>query len=422
MKINSEEMISIVDEGVDARDVLKEIALSGNQEDAFFVMDVGEIIKQYETWTKMLPRVKPFYAVKCNDSQVVLQIMAALGANFDCASKGEIDKVLDLGVTTDRIIYANPAKMRSHISYAAKAGVDLLTFDSVSELQKIKEFHPNAKLVLRISADSYDSQCPAMSLKFGADPGTEAYPLLKEAVAMGLNVVGISFHVGSGCREVEAFGRALALTASLFIQAQEGLGLHMTIVDIGGGFQMNNFEKTCATINRALSDYFGDNLNLEIIAEPGRFMVASAYTLATQIHSVRINSNQTMFYINDGVYGSFNCVLFDHATVTPIPLKENFFGSSLTTCSVWGPTCDSLDLVSEACLLPSCLKIGDWILFESMGAYTIPTSTNFNGFAPPKIHHICDYNNWCRIKEHLPETVDNFTYQQNPYWKYQSKT
>uniref|UniRef100_T1I070 ornithine decarboxylase n=1 Tax=Rhodnius prolixus TaxID=13249 RepID=T1I070_RHOPR len=396
MKSEIKEMVSILKEGVDARDVLKGIALSGSQEEAFFVMDVGEIIKQYETWTKMLPRVKPFYAVKCNDSQVVLQIMAALGANFDCASKGEINKVLDLGVTADRIIFANPAKIRSHISYAAKAGVDMVTFDSISELNKIKEFHPNAKLVLRIAADSYDSQCPAMSLKFGVDPEKEAYPLLKEAVAMGLNVVGISFHVGSGCREVEAFGRALAFAAGLFIRAQDGLGLRMSILDIGGGFQMNNFEKTCATINRALGEYFEDDLELEIIAEPGRFMVASAYTLATQvcyvskIHSMRVNSNQTMLYINDGVYGSFNCLLFDHASVTPIPLKvihevaQNVYRTNFIP--------SKMNLLIA--LLKRCLNIGDWILFESMGAYTIPTSTNFNGFAPPKIHHICDFNNW----------------------------
>ncbi|KAK9511108.1 hypothetical protein O3M35_005738 [Rhynocoris fuscipes] len=385
-------------------------------------MSVGDVIKQYETWTKMLPTVKPYYAVKCNDSLVVLQIMNALGANFDCASKGEISKVLELGVSPDRIIYANPAKMKSHLTYAAEKNVNLLTFDSVNELYKIKMIHPNARIILRISADSYDSQCPAMSMKFGVNPDTEAYSLLKEAISLGLNVVGISFHVGSGCRETDAYGRALASVKNLFNQARDGLGLKMTIVDIGGGFQNCNFDKTCATLNRAFSDYFQDDPDVKFIAEPGRFMVASAYTLATQIHSMRINNNQTMFYINDGVYGSFNCLLYDHASVTPIPLKENTFGSPLITCSVWGPTCDSLDLISEDCLLPSCLNIGDWILFESMGAYTIPTSTKFNGFLPPKVHHICDYENWCRIKESLPNIIDNYTYQQTPHWKHQQNT
>jgi ornithine decarboxylase len=140
--------------------------------------------------------------------------------------------------------------------------------------------------------------------------------------------------------------------------------------------------------------------NLHIIAEPGRFYVASAFTLATAIHSkrsIRADGNSpgavthNMYYINDGVYGSFNCLLYDHQHVTPMPLRNGH--GKMIPSSIWGPTCDGLDQVVENVLMHE-MELGDWIIFENMGAYTIPVASPFNGFPIPKVHVVADESIW----------------------------
>lgn len=140
--------------------------------------------------------------------------------------------------------------------------------------------------------------------------------------------------------------------------------------------------------------------NLKIIAEPGRFFVSSAYTLTCSIHSIRviptnsdISTKHYMYYINDGVYGSFNCILYDHQHVKAQPLKEYAANAKLYSSSVWGPTCDGLDNVLEDVLLPE-LQLGDWIVFENMGAYTLPVASPFNGFPIPKVHFVVSNRVW----------------------------
>ena len=139
---------------------------------------------------------------------------------------------------------------------------------------------------------------------------------------------------------------------------------------------------------------------MHVIAEPGRFYVASAFTLATAIHSKRaVRGNvdapsivtHNMYYINDGVYGSFNCLLYDHQRVTPIPLRTGH--GKLVPSSIWGPTCDGLDQVVENMLMHE-MELGDWIMFENMGAYTLPVASPFNGFPVPKVHVVAEETIW----------------------------
>src|SRR5690606_18716484 len=118
--------------------------------------------------------------------------LAALGTGFDCASKTEIQEILNLGVNPSRIVYAHPCKTASYLRYAAQEGVGLMTFDNVEELQKIKRIYPNARLLLRISTDDSKALCQ-LSLKYGA-PLATVPELLQTAVELSLNVVGVSFH------------------------------------------------------------------------------------------------------------------------------------------------------------------------------------------------------------------------------------
>lgn len=379
--------------------VIKDIANNETQEDAFYVCDIGDIVRKHKIWKAKLPRIEPYYAVKCNDSLAVLEVLAALGTGFDCASKAEINKILSLGVNSDRIIFANPAKPASHIRHAANVGIETMTFDNEIELHKIKQYYPNAKMVIRIRCDAADAQCQ-LGMKFGCDSINEAPQLLRIAKELDINVIGVSFHVGSGCREAEAFRKAIAMSRDVFDFA-ETVGYHFDLLDIGGGYpggHGTSIDDIANVVNAALDDYF-PNGNVQIIAEPGRFYVSSAYTLACNVHSIRtIQSNNDpnqihrMYYINDGVYGSFNCILYDHQVVQPQPLNE-YPGSKYYESSIWGPTCDGLDQVMDNVLLPD-MKLGDWIIFEDMGAYTLPVASPFNGFPIPKVHIVADENIW----------------------------
>lgn len=263
-------------------DFIRETIVKRKNEEAFFVCDVNDILRKHKNWMLRLPRVRPFYAVKCNSSPIVLETLASLGIGFDCASKGEIDSVLDLGVSPADIIYANPCKTKSYISHAASMGVDYMTFDNELELYKVRQFHPSAKMVLRIKVDDSMSTCQ-FSLKFGAD--MERVPfLLKLAKNIGISVVGCSFHVGSGCNSAQQYNDAIASAKTVFEMGKQ-LGFNMTILDLGGGYPGTanatiTFEETAQVINESLAVYFpefdenGQASNVQIIAEPGRYYVS----------------------------------------------------------------------------------------------------------------------------------------------------
>jgi ornithine decarboxylase len=374
-------------------------------EEAFFICDLGEIIKKHEEWVAQLPRVKPHYAVKCNDSRLVLQTLAGLGSGFDCASKGEIRKVMDLGVDPSRIIFANPTKQNSHVRAAAEQNVMKMTFDNEGELYKIKALHPLAQLVIRIRCDAEKAQCQ-LGMKFGVLV-EEAPPLLDVAKKLGLDVIGVSFHVGSGCMDPPVFYRAIKSCKWLFEVGKEK-GFDMNFLDIGGGFPGNtgtSIQEIATVVNGSLEAHFPEESGVEIIAEPGRFYVASAFSLATLVHSMREvkgnpeESSKFMYYINDGVYGSFNCVIYDHAVVHPETIKE-YPGVEAHECSIWGPTCDGLDQVCPLEVLPK-LEMGDWLLFPNMGAYTLVAGGTFNGFPVPKVYFVAAYDSWITLKEFM---------------------
>lgn len=607
-------------------------SLDGNPlEDAFYVVDLGVLASQVYQWRKYFPRVEPFYAVKCNPDPVLVQTLALLGCNFDCASQQEIQIVKkawnDLALPRQpQIIYANPCKARKHLIYAVTQGVRMVTFDNVQEVYKCAQISSKIELVLRIVTDDRGSQC-RLSSKYGA-PKARWRNLLQAAKTCGLNVVGVSFHVGSGCRDAIKYELALKDSRELFDLAKEEFGFEMTLLDIGGGFpgethstwnpeeldkfdpdyeeEANNQEgleqgsqhnkedddkqdtpAAAATGDDTPYMYFQeiaeqvapmiDRLfppHIRVIGEPGRYFVAAAATLVTAIVGARSNeiddkkfvpepipdqqtsreifersredenalvrhtrakssgddacsdgaggevwgtiteelnqyaqhfAKQTFvtqetdayndgldlyqedfdtaadllgvpderqmqsivhsvegmaksiamgeqqdntllslaaageavvngmvmqavqdsaplqddysYYLNDGVYGAFNNLMFDHATVRPRVLRlsasnnatttegqqpdsSNSLGSgsgsdsekdkeqNLYASTVFGPTCDSIDVISRSVLLPK-LKIGDWLYFQNMGAYTMAAASSFNGFTPTEKMYVC---------------------------------
>lgn len=364
------------------------------QEDAFFIGDLGEIHRQFKHWKHLLPRIEPYYAVKCNPDPMVLNTLASLGVGFDCASRAEISSVLELGVDASRLIYANPCKQASHVRYAQSQNVRMMTFDNMEELNKIKNNYPGAELVMRILTDDSRSICK-LGTKFGAHLST-TLALFKYAKSLQLNVVGISFHVGSGCFDATAFHDAVAAAKQAFEQAAS-VGYELTLLDVGGGFPGSDaegitFDQIASILGPAVDEMFP--ANIRVIAEPGRYFVSAAFSLAVNVTARRTvvdaendEEKSYMLYVNDGVYGSFNCILFDHAVVTPrILMRDDKFcyGSDFdmqkqVKCSIWGPTCDSMDCISKSIMMPQ-LDVGDWLYFSNMGAYTMCAASTFNGF------------------------------------------
>ncbi|MFH1372144.1 MAG: type III PLP-dependent enzyme [Planctomycetota bacterium] len=359
-----------------------------------FIIDHDVIRKNYRTFKKNLPRIQCYYAVKANSNQEIVKTLFNEGASFDVASYNEFmqvytyishfeEKDKDFYIW-DKIIFSNTIKDRDTLR-KIKRYRPLVTYDSADELKKIKENCNTAGLVLRLKVPDTGSQVE-MSSKFGAEPG-DADKLIRQAFDFGLVVEGLSFHVGSQCTNFDNYSAALTITADIFNDSRKK-GYNLKIVDIGGGFpvpynsQVPKFEKLAEIINSECERLFPSDI--EIIAEPGRFMVATSAVLISEIIGKARRDEKIFYHINDGVYHTFSGVVYDHW----IPNFKPFKRGRKEVCAVVGPTCDSFDKISISEQLPGNLEIGDYLFTENIGAYSIASSTKFNGFEGAKILHL----------------------------------
>jgi len=358
---------------------------NAHQEDSIYVYDLSILTNLYNKWTYLMNDIKPYYAVKCNPNVRVLSQLSSLGCNFDCASPKEIDLVLSTGIDPSRIIYANPCKKESDIKYAIKNGVLLTTFDSICELEKIAKIinKEEMKLVLRIYANDESARC-VLSNKYGAYKN-EWISLLEKAKELKLNIVGISFHVGSGANNPEIYYETLKECYNLANVATNNYGFTIELIDIGGGFTESTLFHISESVANGKEEFF-KNGRIKIIAEPGRYFVETVATLYTKIINVREREDSIEYWLTDGLYGSFNSVLYDHANYDPEPLVDS--GSPKVECTLWGPTCDGFDKIATKNI--SKMKYGDWLVWKNAGAYTIAGACDFNGinFSSPNLIYI----------------------------------
>lgn len=376
-------------------DIINTFLEKNYSDEAFYIVDLGKIIKQVQLWRNLLPRVEIFYAMKCNPDPLICRVLASLNVSFDCASKSEIAGILSITNNGDKIIFANPIKMPNQIKYASANDVNMMTFDSDYELYKIKLYFPNAQLVLRIAVDDSKSVCK-FNCKFGCNLN-EVEKILTLAKTMNLNIIGTSFHVGSKCNDANQYYNAIKDARTVFDIAKK-VGYNMTLLNLGGGYTLENietgitFEKTTEFINRGIDDFFNDIENLRIIAETGRFIVSNAGIAVLSIIGKKelLNENdekQFIYYVNDGVYSTFNNIIYDKAKIEIKPFNQKV-DQQLYKTTIFGPTCDSIDKIAENILLQEC-QIADTLIVPNMGDYTISASGGkFNGFPPPKIFYI----------------------------------
>lgn len=357
---------------------------------SFYAADLCEVARRLREFRALLPRVAPFYAVKCNPDACVVRTLAHLGAGFDVASSDELRLVADVlspAQLRSRVVYANPVKAERDMRYASASGVALMTFDSADELRKVRRAAPDARLLIRIAVGDALSRVP-LATKFGAQMG-EVRALLDEAQRLGLAVVGVAFHVGSGCLSARPYVEALQRARAVFDEA-EALGMPpLSVLDIGGGFPGFDgeapvtFKEIAEAVRPRIDALFDDDV--DVIAEPGRYCVASAYTLATKIMSARRRGGVFDYYIGEGVYGSFKDALLLDLRFEVKPL----FGSAtgVVSCNLYGPTQDPHDVVLRDVQLPQ-FRVGDWLYFPNMGAYTISLATNLAGLTRPLVHYL----------------------------------
>lgn len=417
----------------DLEQLVHELAVGSASENPFYVVDLSVVMGKLSDWKKALPRVKPLYAIKCNGDEQICRMLARAGLGFDCASKAEIEHALNLGTHPDNLIYANPCKQANMLRYARKVGVRRMTADNVEELYKIRDLFPEARVVLRIAVDDSKSVCRFNS-KFGSPP-QEWDAMLTTAKELGLDLHGVSFHVGSGCGDLKPFADAVSAARDAFDLA-ERYGFRPTLLDVGGGWPGDDdgnysFKDVAAVVSDAIDHYFPALSGVEIIAEPGRYFAHTSHTYAVTVIAKRLLSDaqladtaeiesfgarptkdsedtisssqhddgfkkseatdstpEVALYINDGVYGSFNCVVFDHAEVSPKPLlRRAGAGSRTVATKLFGPTCDSIDVVMPCTRLPE-MQVGEWIWFQGMGAYTRCAASRFNGQGDHDVHYV----------------------------------
>lgn len=358
------------------------------------VIDHAVIRRNYAAFRRHLPRVQAYYAVKANPAPEIVRTLYKAGASFDVASMPEFllvhQNIEHLPAKErqdyiwDKIIYANPIKPRETLE-ALDQYKPLITYDNIDELKKIKRYAPHAGLVLRLRVPNTGSMVE-LSSKFGCDSG-EAVDLILEAFRLGLVVEGLSFHVGSQCTNFENFVQALNIAAAVRDEAASRGGHNIKILDIGGGFpvpydsHVKPLGALAKRINAEIDRLFSKDT--EILAEPGRFLVATAATVVARIIGKAFRDGKTCYYIDDSVYHTYSGIIFDHCQYR----VKSFRKGAAELCTVFGQTCDGMDAITLSEALPE-LQIGDLVYSENIGAYSNASSTWFNGFAPAKVVHL----------------------------------
>jgi ornithine decarboxylase len=368
-------------------------AFGEGKETPFLVLDLDVIKANYEALRTNFPYAKVYYAVKANPDDAVVALLSDLGAYFDVATRYELDQVLRLGVSPDRVSYGNTIKKERDIAYFYEKGVRLFVTDSPSDLDKISRAAPGSRVFFRLLTEGLGADWP-LSKKFGSHPDL-ARALIKLTARLGLEPYGISFHPGSQQRDVGAWSSAITTSGQLFRWAREEAGVELKMLNMGGGFPADYVEPTdtlpqyAEDIGRFLDNNFKGVWPPEIIIEPGRSMAGNAGVIVAEIVNIAkksVHERYPWVFLDIGKFGGLIETL-DEAIKYPIYFEGSGHAREVI---IAGPTCDSMDILYEkwTYTMPEGARIGDRVYILTTGAYTQSySSVYFNGF-PPLASHI----------------------------------
>ncbi len=349
----------------------------------FLLVDTSIVRTKARRFKAAMPRVQPHYAVKANPDPLVLKTLIEEGVGFEIASIAELDILLGLGVPAVEIYYSNPMKSRAYLEYAAAKGVEWYVLDSVEELRKIVSVKPDAKLYVRIEAPNVGSDWP-LAGKFGIK-STEVDGIIAEAVALHADLAGVTFHVGSQCRNPENWRVGIQHAKRVFRKMRLA-GLTPRLLNIGGGYPVRHvkpipsIERIAEVVNHALRDI---PPGVRVMAEPGRFMVSDAGYFVCRVVGTATRNGKRWMYWDAGVFGG----VIETTEGLRYDILTDRSGKPIPWC-IAGPTCDSVDVCMRDEMFPEDMQEGDFIYIANAGAYTTAYASNFNGFPLPEVRVI----------------------------------
>lgn len=359
---------------------LVEATLKQGYQKPFLLIDTSIIRNKARRFKAAMPRVYPHYAAKANPDPRVLKTLIEEGVGFEIASIAELDLLIGLGVPAAEIFYSNPMKSRAYIEYAAAKGVEWYVLDSIEELRKIVHIKPDAKLYLRIDTPNIGSDWP-LAGKFGTHLADIA-EIIDEAVRLNADLAGVTFHVGSQCRNPQNWRVGIERAKNVFASMHEA-GLKPRLLNIGGGYPVRHvkpipsIEIIAQVVNEAIADLPED---IRIMAEPGRYLVSDSACFVCRVVGTATRNGKRWMYWDAGIFGGI------------IEVSEGLRYEVLTRragplipWSVAGPTCDSVDVLMRDEMLPEDIQEDDFIFIPNAGAYTTAYASNFNGFPLPDV-------------------------------------
>jgi len=346
----------------------------------FLILDTAIVRGKVRRFRAAMPRVRPHYAVKANPDRRVLKVLIQEGCGFEIASTAELDVLLGLGVPAADVFFSNPVKSRDAIAYAAAKGVEWFVVDSLDELRRVHSVKADAKQYLRIAAPNIGSDWP-LSGKFGAG-SADAREIVATAARTGVDLAGITFHVGSQCRNPENWRVALEKARNLSDHMAKA-GLKPRLLNIGGGFPVRHvkpipaIETIGAVVNEGLTAFPDDT---QVIAEPGRYIVSDAGYFVCRVLGTATRAGKRWMHWDAGLFGG----VIEASEGLKYRIRSDRAGPDVPW-TVGGPTCDSVDVVMREEPLPSDLQEGDFIYIRNAGAYTTAYASQFNGFPLPEV-------------------------------------
>ena len=346
----------------------------------FLIVDTAIVRGKVRRFRAAMPRERPHYAVKANPDRRVLKVLAQEGAGFEIASTAELDLLAGLGVPAAEVFYSNPVKSRDSIAYAAAKGVEWFVVDSLDELRRVHEIKPDARLYLRIATPNIGSDWP-LSGKFGAG-AADAREIIALAARLGADLAGLTFHVGSQCRNPENWRVALEKSRALFDVMMKA-GLRPRLLNIGGGYPVRHVKPipSIETIGEVVNEglkAFPDEI--QVIAEPGRYLVSDAGYFVCRVLGTATRAGKRWMHWDAGLFGG----VIESSEGLKYRVRTDRAGPDVPW-TVAGPTCDSVDIVMRDEPLPSDLQEGDFVYIKNAGAYTTAYASQFNGFPLPEV-------------------------------------
>lgn len=359
---------------------LVEARLKQGYQKPFLLIDSNIIRSKARRFKTSMPRVHPHYAAKANPDPRVLKTLIEEGVGFEIASIAELDLLMSLGVPAAEIFYSNPMKSRAYIEYAAAKGVEWYVLDSIEELRKIVSIKPDAKLYLRIDTPNIGSDWP-LAGKFGTHL-VDVSEIIDEAVRLKADLAGVTFHVGSQCRNPQNWRVGIERAQTVFASMRDA-GLKPRLLNLGGGYPVRHvkpipsIEVIAEVINEAIADLPED---IHVMAEPGRYLVSDSACFVCRVVGTATRNGKRWMYWDAGIFGGI--IEVSEGLRYEILTQRN---GSLIPWSVAGPTCDSVDVLMHDEMLPEDIQENDFIFIPNAGAYTTSYASNFNGFPLPDV-------------------------------------